>query len=76
MLNNGEDFVCSARGCGLSKPAGLNLPFTIHHYQEVLYGSDVSLAAVIVAANWCQGFLRGSGCILVPLPLLGSESGH
>lgn len=57
MLNNGDDFASSAGGCGFSKPAGLNLPFTIHHYEEVLNGSDVSLAAVIVAANWCRGFL-------------------
>lgn len=76
MINNGEDFVSSAGGCGFSKPAGINFPFTIHHYKEVLYSSDVSLVVVIVAANWCRGFLYGSECILVPPPLLGRESGQ
>lgn len=56
MVNNAEDFALSAGGCGFSRTAGFNLAFTIRHYEEVLYGSDVSLATVIVAANWCVGF--------------------
>lgn len=78
MVNNAGDFASSAGGCGFSKPAGFNLAFTIRHYEEVLYGSDVSLATVIVAANWCGVFFffsEGAFWSHRP-PLLGRESGH